>query len=1008
MTRRVLLVEIGTPAELPVVTPPAPRPPSNWVPDPRPSPGLPPPTGLAVVSIADAAVLSWTPSVAGGQTIIDAAADVAGVPGIWREVDRSGADTYTLSLPGGARWARVRAELNGRTSVATNAVLAEPIDVGGSISEFEQELRDIADLVDTVAAQAAAEAAALNARADALRDDVDATIAEVSTLADLTEDLGTEITRVETESVARDTATVETISLLGAKNAAGNAFILNGNTLRVSPTETLAQWRSSIQGEFGAQSSRIDNEVQARQDGDQALATTLATVQATANNAATKAELTSAQNALASADQALAEDIRVLDVAVGDTRNLVKNPTPRTTVDPWTGNNGVSSIQRVTGWLHPTEDRVLRINFTGGTSTATAYEPEFHPVVADEVIVASMDARTTGFAGGDFYTLGCWFRDENGVQIGSSRQYSIGDISASAVWRTYQGRITVPAGAVEFRVAVSAANPPAGSAILAARISARRQSADGAIISSIVDIARADIQENADDIAAAVQRISSAETAIDGKASASDLAATQLTVTQQGNTLTAHGQTLNGLTATVGDHSASINEQREVSAQLLDGSVSINDPGFERQEWGGGTSGTGALADGVTFNTASANQRNGNVSLRFGGVPGSGQRIVYSQRKMRVTPGQKIRFTLQSRSGAPMVSGDYVRLGGRLYEEGNPNGVNQSFFNVQRTSTGTSWGYSNGEASGIFTVPDRVVELRPYVVAVVTDSQSIIVDDLQAEPVGTDLASVLASYVLAMNAGGKFSGVKYLNDGSVSNATFLFDNFDFETADGTFRISDGRMINRSGGYMEVRGKPFGQGSEFMAWYGPEQSNLNNCRRNNAIFYRTISGESFQRGGIIAGTRVHSGFNPGLAVPSIYTTPALGTGGNPIAVNASVSYFQQVRASAIGAVIVPGGGANTATIQLWRRVGSGGWQMVDSRTVTGTLQIIDESDGYAVALWNINGAITYTDTTGGSQNRVFEVRLVARSVQGVSTQNPAHQIILMSEQQSVGIVTEEDP
>src|SRR5690606_10610588 len=128
-----------------------------------------------------------------------------------------------------------------------------------------------------------------------------------------------------------------------------------------------------------------------------------------------------------------------------------------------------------------------------------------------------------------------------------------------------------------------------------------------------------------------------------------------------------------------------------------------------------------------------SNQAGGLVALRIGGVPGSGQRIVYSQRKIRVTPGQQIRFTLQSRSGSPMVAGDYVRLGGRLYEEGNPNGTNQSFFNVQRTSTGASWGYSNGEVSGIFTVPDKIVEIRPYVVAVVTDSQSIIVDDLQAE-----------------------------------------------------------------------------------------------------------------------------------------------------------------------------------------------------------------------------------------------------------------------------------
>src|SRR5690606_36212729 len=74
---RVLLVEIGTPAELPPVTPPAPRPPSSWTPNPRPSPGLAPPTGLAVEVMADAAKLTWTRSTQpGALTVVEGAPDV--------------------------------------------------------------------------------------------------------------------------------------------------------------------------------------------------------------------------------------------------------------------------------------------------------------------------------------------------------------------------------------------------------------------------------------------------------------------------------------------------------------------------------------------------------------------------------------------------------------------------------------------------------------------------------------------------------------------------------------------------------------------------------------------------------------------------------------------------------------------------------------------------------------------------------------------------------------------
>src|SRR5690606_21219416 len=42
-------------------------------------------------------------------------------------------------------------------------------------------------------------------------------------------------------------AQAESLNLLGAKNGAGTAFLLNQDTVRVSPTETLAQWRASLQ-----------------------------------------------------------------------------------------------------------------------------------------------------------------------------------------------------------------------------------------------------------------------------------------------------------------------------------------------------------------------------------------------------------------------------------------------------------------------------------------------------------------------------------------------------------------------------------------------------------------------------------------------------------------------------------------------------------------------------------------------------------------------------------------
>lgn len=128
---RVLLVEIGTTAGLPVVTPPLPPRSSQWMPNPRPAPGLSPPSGLVIEVMADAAKLTWIRSPQpGAETVVEAAADEDGVPGDWHPVARTGDATYTIALPAGAFWVRLYAVLNGLESVRTAAALAVPVKVG--------------------------------------------------------------------------------------------------------------------------------------------------------------------------------------------------------------------------------------------------------------------------------------------------------------------------------------------------------------------------------------------------------------------------------------------------------------------------------------------------------------------------------------------------------------------------------------------------------------------------------------------------------------------------------------------------------------------------------------------------------------------------------------------------------------------------------------------------------------------------------------------------------------
>lgn len=499
-------------------------------------------------------------------------------------------------------------------------------------------------------------------------------------------------------------------------------------------------------------------------------------------------------------------------------------------------------------------------------------------------------------------------------------------------------------------------------------------------------------------------QISTNTAAIAGKADSSTVTALSNTVTQQGNTLTAHGTQLSGLSASVGDNEASINELREVSVSTAAGNL-LSNPGFEAgtQGWGANVNGTGSWPAEINH------WEHGNA-----GMPGStyaatfyGFAELWNARYIELPMrGQQLRVGFWSRHGGGGAPDGRMYLLARCYDA---NG-NQLTFTDVASRIDSNYRASWVQTTSTFTPPAGTAYVRVGLRRAVTGGGNWVVDDVFVEPITNTVADMQAKYSLAVTAGGDVAGMQLLAGGGTSAIRFLANSMDVVDPGGAsgWSLVGGIATWRKGSHMVVIGPGFGANNEFMYWSGPIQSNLANCRRNNAIRYETVTGESFQRGGIIAGTRVHSGFNPAVAVPSTYTTPALSTGGNPIAVNASVSYFRHYTTDNNAGRFTPGPGSNTATLQLWRKIGSGAWSMVSSQTFTGTLDISGDPTTSDQALWNINGAITFTDTAGGTQNRQYEARLVTRTLQGVSTQNPAHNIVPLAEQQSVGIVTEEDP
>jgi len=148
--------------------------------------------------------------------------------------------------------------------------------------------------------------AAVSARTDTLQQNFANLAGLVDALANLEDGTGlaTIIQNEADERIEGDTALASTLSLLGAKNGANNAFILNLNTVRVSPTESFASKLDAISASSGAYTdAKILTETTTRTTAETALSNRIDGLQATVGS--TQASIISEASARASRDEAL-------------------------------------------------------------------------------------------------------------------------------------------------------------------------------------------------------------------------------------------------------------------------------------------------------------------------------------------------------------------------------------------------------------------------------------------------------------------------------------------------------------------------------------------------------------------------------------------------------------------------------------------------------------------------------------------------------------------------------
>lgn len=295
----------------------------------------------------------------------------------------------------------------------------------------------------------------------------------------------------------------------------------------------------------------------------------------------------------------------------------------------------------------------------------------------------------------------------------------------------------------------------------------------------------------------------------------------------------------------------------------------------------------------------------------------------------------------------------------------------------------------------------------------------------------TAIAGIKSEYTIKLDVNGYVSGVGLINDGAKSQFIITADQFAVVTpgktpvvpfavdANGVYMnnayirnlavdkitggaiknfwsINDatGRIVLDTGTYMKVLGAGFGLNHDLIEWFGPHMD-VGACTRANAITYVAMDGSAYFGGTLSAGTLYNAASGSSVAIGAVTQIGPYATNGNVKTI--VLSYvFSDFTDPTTGS----GNGSEglTATVDLYRTIGSQSEAKVATLTATGTHAWSTESDGRR-DFWNISGSLTFTDNVTGLDSRTYRAVVSARpNTQNVSTVHQIQKVSIVSTEQ----------
>lgn len=248
----------------------------------------------------------------------------------------------------------------------------------------------------------------------------------------------------------------------------------------------------------------------------------------------------------------------------------------------------------------------------------------------------------------------------------------------------------------------------------------------------------------------------------------------------------------------------------------------------------------------------------------------------------------------------------------------------------------------------------------------------------------------LAGYSLYVTADGLTGGMVTKNDGKVVDMKILANVLQIlspNQPDG-IEMRDGYIRTWKGNSQRIIGNGFGVGGEGLIDYFGPNVGAAAASKANATVWMDLNGNAYWGGSLAAGVLRN-------AVQSTQTTtvgtqvvngPFGSNGRNKSVVVGFSRRVNRVKNQYSPQGFVAGGGSNTCTVNIFRKVDNDPETFWTSFTAGGGVDVYNETDGPDIATSYWSGSVTLNDGSDGSRPRQYRAEIVGFSEQAVTHQS----------------------